>query len=79
MEVREAQEIHDKLLRRLAKKLDQTPCAACGAVEITAAEANVIRQMLRDNDFLGIGTGAPIERMPDLQAVPFPVQRAAHE
>jgi hypothetical protein len=78
MDAQEAQDIHDRLLRALVKKLDQKPCAACGALELTAAEANVIRQMLRDNEFRGIKFEASV-KMRDVDDVPFPQRKAAHQ
>lgn len=78
MDVKRAQEVSDKLLERLAKKLDQAPCLACGAIEMTAAEMNVLRQMLKDNEFQGIEAGEPSYKMDSVKAVPFPQDKAAH-
>lgn len=76
----EAQKISDALIRALYRKLEQKPCQACGAIEITAAEMNVLRQCLKDNEFYGIGAKdqAPGLRRVETDRVPFPQGKAAH-
>lgn len=74
----EAQRIHDDLIRALHKKLTQGPCPTCGATGVTAAEMNVLRQMLRDNEFQGIAVGSAVTPLRSVSSLPFPAPEAAH-
>lgn len=74
----EAQRIHDDLIRSLHKKLSQGACPTCGSTGVTAAEMNVLRQMLKDNEFQGIVAGSAVAPLRSVGALPFPQDRAAH-
>ena len=74
----EAQQIHDDLIRALHKKLTQGPCPTCGATGVTAAEMNVLRQMLKDNEFQGIVSSGGMGPVRSIGDVPFPPAKAAH-
>lgn len=74
----EAQTIHDDLIRALHQKLKQPACQVCGSSGVTAAEMNVLRQMLKDNEFQGIMSGGGGGQVRSISSVPFPQPSAAH-
>ena len=74
---REAQQIGAMLLRHLGYKLSmQEACGYCGCSPITAAEAGVLRQMLKDNQAYAVAEETPPPQVTrPAGPVAFPVQQ----
>jgi hypothetical protein len=50
MTAQKASDLQDRLMDALSKLLDKPDCEECGRPATTAAELNVIRQLLKDNN-----------------------------
>ena len=74
----EIQEISDELIRELRRRMNSVACAQCGATEASSADLNVLRQLLRDNEFRGIMPLSQVTPMRPISQVPFPQEKAAH-
>lgn len=66
----EAQQIHDDLLRQLHSMVKSGTASA--------ADRNVLRQMLKDNEFQGIVSSGGMGPVRSIGDVPFPPAKAAH-
>jgi hypothetical protein len=72
---REAQIIGAQLLRHLSHKLMvENACQKCGCGPITAAEATVLRQMLKDNQTFAVAEETAPQASKPAGPVAFPAQ-----